>query len=198
MFLRMKSQWIRICLGLVIVAWALVATGCQGTPSEPLTQQPIVEDAGDGIAPAEISRYVANRVEEEPEPALIPTVTVEVSPPQPFCGVVMPASMGHGWHRQPPEEDWELEWVAFSVKSFVSEPVHVDKAVVEVGGRVEEVPLDVELHYGEYREYTMQLHSVNDMPSGEHELKVSLWSGEQLLCFRSDTAKVYWRELSVT
>ena len=199
MFLRMKSQWIRICLVLLVAAWALVATGCEGIPSEPVTQQPIVEGAGDGIAPAEIDGlYMTNRVEEEPEPALIPTVTVEVSPPQPFCGVVMPASMGYGWHRKPPEENWELEWVAFSVKSFIPEPVRVDKAIVELGGRVEEVPLDVELHYGEYREYTMQLHSINDMPSGEHELKVSLWSGEQLLCFRSDTARVYWRELSET
>jgi len=194
----MKSQWIRICLVLLVVAGALVAAGCGGIPSEPLTQQPIVEDAGDGIAPAETSLYVANRVEEEPEPALIPTVTVEVSPPEPFCGVVMPASMGHGWHRKPPEENWELEWVAFSVKSFIPEPVRVDKAIVEIGGRVEEAPLDVELHYGEYKEYTVQLHSINDMPSGEHELKVSLWSGEQLLCFRLDTAIVYWRELSET
>jgi hypothetical protein len=191
----MKSQWIRICLGLLVAAWVLVATGCEGIPSEPVTQQSIVEDAGDGIAPAEIDGLaMTNRVEGEPEPALIPTVTVEVSPPEPFCGVVMPASMGYGWHREPPEENWELEWVAFSVKSFIPEPVYVDKAVVEVDGKVEEVPLDVELHFGEYKEYTMQLHSINDMPSGEHELKVSLWSGEQLLCFRSDTARVYWQE----
>jgi hypothetical protein len=195
----MKSQWIRVCLGLVVAAGALVATGCKGIPSEPVTQQPIVEGAGDGIAPAEIDGLaMTNRVEEEPEPALIPTVTIEVSPPQPFCGVVMPASMGYGWHRQPPEENWELEWVAFSVKSFITEPVSVDKAIVEVDGEVEEVPLDVELHYGEYKEYTMQLHSINDMSSGEHELKVSLWSGEQFLCFRSDTARVYWKELSAT
>ena len=194
----MKSQWIRICVVLLVAVGALVATGCEGTPSAPVTQPPIVEGGGDGIAPVEISLDMTNRVEEEPEPALMPMVTVEVSPPQPFCGVVMPASMGYGWHRKPPEEDWELEWVAFSVKSFIPEPVCVDKAIVEVDGRVEEVPLDVELHCGEYKEYTMPLHSINDMSSGEHELKVSLWSGEQLLCFRSDTARVYWKELAVT
>jgi len=195
--LTMKRQWLRICVLLLVVAWVLVANGCTGVPSGPLIQQPVVEDTTDGITSAEIKgRYMTNRVEEEPKPALVSTVIVEVSPPKPFCGVVMPASMGHGWHRRPPEENWELEWVAFGVKSFVPEPVRLDRAIVEVGGRVEEVALDIELHHGEYRQQTLQLHSINDMPSGEHELKVSLWSGGQLLCSRLDTAGVYWKELS--
>ncbi len=133
-------------------------------------------------------------VEEKSEPVLISAVTVEVSPPKPFYGIVMPASMGHGWHRRPPEKNWELEWVAFDIKSFIPQPVHLDKAIVEVAGKMEEVPLDMELHYKEYKEQTLRLQSIGDIPSGEYELKVSLWSGEQLLCFKSDIARVYWKE----
>lgn len=49
----------------------------------------------------------------------------------------------------------------------------------------------MELHY---KEQTLQLQSIRGVPSGEYELKVSLWSGEQLLCLRSDIARVYWKE----
>ena len=189
----MKRIWLKICVALLVVAGVLLASGVGGASSEPITHQQAVEDAEDGTTSAEIdSRYMTSWVEGESEPAATPTVTVEVLPPQPFCGVVMPASVGHGWHRRPPEKNWELEWVAFGVKSFISEPIRLDKAIVEVGGEMEEVPLDIELHYGEYQEHTLRLESIRGVPSGEHELKVSLWSGEQLLCFRSDTAKVYW------
>jgi len=189
----MKRVWLKICVVLSVVVGVLFATG--GASSELIAHQQSVEDAGDGVASAEIKgQYIPSQVEGEPEPALTPTVTVEVSPPKPFYGVVIPASMGYGWHRRPPEENWGLEWVAFGVKSFIPEPVRLDKAVVELGGKVVEVPLDVELHYTEYKEQTLQLHSISGMPSGEYELKVSLWSGGQLLCFRSDTAKVYWTE----
>lgn len=189
----MKRLWLKICVVLLVVVGVLFATG--GASSELIAHQQSVEDTGDGVASAEIKgRYIPSQVEGEPEPTLTPTVTVEVSPPKPFYGVVIPASMGYGWHRRPPEENWGLEWVAFGVKSFIPEPVRLDKAVVELGGKVEEVPLDVELHYEEYKEQTLQLHSISDMPSGEYELKVSLWSGGQLLCLRSDTARVYWTE----
>ena len=61
-------------------------------------------------------------------------------------------------------------------------------AIVEIAQKIEEVPLDMELHY---KEQTLQLQSIRGVPSGEYELKVSLWSGEQLLCLRSDIARVY-------
>jgi len=190
-----KRLWLKIGVVLLVVAAALVATGCQRPPSAAITHQKIVEGAGGGMTSAEVKRLcMVNEVEEKSEPALAPTVTVEVSPPKPFCGVVMPASLGHGWHRRPPEKDWELEWVAFAVRSFVPEPVRLDRAIVEVGGEVEEIALDMELHYKEYKEHTLRLQSIRGMSSGEYELKVSLWSGEQLLCFRSDTARVYWQE----
>jgi len=192
----MKRVWLKIGVVLLVVAGVLVATGCDGLPLAAITHQKIVEEVipSQAYAQAESPASDASEVEGSSGPAPTPLVTVEVSPPQPFCGVVMPASMGHGWHRKPPEKNWELEWVAFSVKSFIPEPVCLDKAVVEIAGKMEEVPLDMELHYQEYQEHTLQLQSIRGLPSGEYELKVSLWSGEQLLCFRSDTARVYWQE----
>lgn len=192
----MKRVWLKIGVVLLVVAGVLVATGCDGPPLGAITHQKIVEEVipSQAYAQAESSASDASEVEGSFEPALTPTVTVEVSLPKPFWGVVMPASMGHGWHRTPPEKSWELEWVAFSVKSFIPEPVRLDKAIVEIAGKIEEVPLDVELHYKEYKEYTLRLQSIRGMPSGEYELKVSLWSGEQLLCLRSDTARVYWKD----
>ena len=192
----MKRVGLKIGVGLLVVAGVLVATGCGGLPLAAITHQNIVAEVipSQAYAQAESPASDASEVEGSSGPAPTPLVTVEVSPPQPFCGVVMPASMGHGWHRKPPEKNWELEWVAFSVKSFIPEPVCLDKAVVEIAGKMEEVPLDMELHYQEYQEQTLQLQSIRGLPSGEYELKVSLWSGEQLLCFRSDTASVYWQE----
>ena len=192
----MKIVWLKIGVVLLVVAGVLVATGCDGLPLTAITHQNIVAEVipSQAYAQAESPASDASEVEGSSGPAPTPLVTVEVSPPQPFCGVVMPASMGHGWHRKPPEKNWELEWVAFSVKSFIPEPVCLDKAVVEIAGKMEEVPLDMELNYQEYQEHTLQLQSILGMPSGEYELKVSLWSGDQLLCFRSDTARVYWQE----
>jgi len=192
----MKRVGLKISVGLLVVAGVLVATGCDGLPLAAITQQNIVAEVipSQAYAQTESSASGASEVEGSFGPAPAPVVTVEVSSPQPFCGVVMPASMGHGWHRKPPERNWELEWVAFSVKSFIPEPVCLDRAVVEIAGEVEEIPLDMELHYREYQEHTLQLQSIGGLPSGEYELKVWLWSGEQLLCFRSDTAKVYWQE----
>ena len=192
----MKRVWLKIGVVLLVVAGVLVATGCGGLPLAAITQQKIVAEVipSQAYARAESSASDASDVEGSSGPAPAPVVTVEVSSPQPFCGVVMPASMGHGWHRQPPEKNWELEWVAFSVKSFIPQPVCLDRAVVEIGGKVEEVPLDMELHYQEYQEHTLQLQSIGGLPSGEYELKVWLWSGDQLLCSRSDTARVYWQE----
>lgn len=192
----MKRVWLKIGVVLLVVAGVLVATGCDGLPLAAITHQNIVAEVipSQAYAQAESPASDASEVEGSSGPAPTPVVTVEVSSPQPFCGVVMPASMGHGWHRKPPERNWELEWVAFSVKSFIPEPVCLDRAVVEIAGEVEEVPLDMELHYREYQEHTLQLQSIGGLPSGEYELKVWLWSGEQLLCSRSDTARVYWQE----
>ncbi|GAI83365.1 unnamed protein product, partial [marine sediment metagenome] len=64
-----------------------------------------------------------------------------------------------------------------------------------VAGQREEVGIDLELkyHFDEVI-YTMPIETIKDVPSGEYELTVSLWSGDEMICSRTDTAKVYWKE----
>ncbi|GAI83363.1 unnamed protein product, partial [marine sediment metagenome] len=80
--------------------------------------------------------------------------------------VVMQRGMGHHWHRRPPEINWELLLVTFQARSFMVEPVTLDRAVVEVAGQREEVGIDLELkyHFDEVI-YTMPIETIKDAPS---------------------------------
>ena len=144
-----------------------------------------------GQKPANITPTKLPVIEENNS---VPVVTVEVEPPKPINAVLMLSTMGHHWYRVPPEKSWTLRSVTFDAKSFVPKPIHIDTAIVRINGQVEVVPLDIDLDYREYTISIIPIMSIDSIPSGEYDLKVSLWGEGSHLCSRIDKVKVYWPE----
>lgn len=138
--------------------------------------------------PSEATLVVTPGPEPEPQPQ--PT-TAEAGLPQPLNKVVMNRSLGHHWHRTLPETRWWLVSVTFDVNNWFPYPIHLDKAIVEVAGQVEEVPLDIWLRPGETRIESVQVSTIRDIETGSYPLSVSLESNGEVMCSRVDIAEVY-------
>ncbi len=164
----------------LVLAMAVGLSGCATiSPPPPAPQAPPM--------PAPPEEEVAPEPEKKCE-----VVRIEVSAPRPINKVMMLSSMGHHWGRIPPETRWHLEKVVFDVKNFLPNDVHLDKAIVEVAGQLEEVPIDISLEPKEYQVVRIEILSINGVESGSYLLHVSLESNSAIMCEREDTAKVFW------
>lgn len=166
----------------IIITFILLSVGCGQGPTD-------ITPAGFPVIEADDPVPIVTQEDNS-----ISVVTVEVGPPMPINAVMMLSTMGYCWYRTPPEDLWTLRSVTFDVKSFLPEPIHIDRAIVGVDGQVEEVPLDIDLDYKEYAICTIPITSIDGIQSGEYDLEVSLWSEGFRLCSRVDRAKVYWPE----
>lgn len=168
----------KLAILCTVITFILLLVGCGQEPTNITpTELPVIEEDNPIVT-------------QEDKPA--PTVTIEVGPPKPINAVLMLSTMGYCWYRTPPEDLWTLRSVTFDVKSFLPGTVHLDKAIVEVAGQVEVVPLDIDLDYKEYTVYTIPIVFIDGILSGEYDLEVSLRGEGFQLCSRIDRAKVYW------